>query len=259
MIKKNVLITGGANGIGNFLAWNFLMNGHNVVISDISETALAAAASILGPKIEVYPCDVSKRDEVFGLKKWFLNKFNKIDILVNNAGIGSHEEFENCTDLRHLFEVNFWGAINHIDLFLPIMKKQKSGHIVNICSGQVFFNLPTWGGYTTTKAALSAASEVMYHELKKYKINITTVYPFMVDTGFYKDVEGNTWAGRLSMRLLPWYSMTPEKVAKIIYKAIQKKKRREMVSYLNYIGQMISVVPPISNIVGKFSNFLLAR
>jgi hypothetical protein len=79
----------------------------------------------------------------------------------------------------------------------------------------------------------------------------------MVDTGFYNDVEGKTWGSKMSMKLLPLYSMKPERVAKSIYKAVLKKKRREMVSLLNYVGQLISVVPPISGIVGRISNFLL--
>jgi short-subunit dehydrogenase len=118
-------------------------------------------------------------------------------------------------------------------------KPRMHGHIVNVSSGQVFFKLPTWGAYTASKAALAAASEAMHHELKRSDICVTTVYPFMVNTGFYDEVkeQEGSWGSKMAMKLLPYYSYSPKTVAKQIFKAIEGHKRVEMCSLLNYIAK----------------------
>lgn len=261
MRNKKVLITGGASGIGYHLARIFADHNYTVIVTDVNEVALKRIEKY-DIDINTYYCDVGSSYDVeclfSSLKE---DDLLPIDILVNNAGIGKHSELikTDILTLAKMIDVNFWGAIYHFNHCILNMIKNKSGQIVNVCSGQVFFNLPTWGAYTCTKAALASYSEVLHHELKKYGITVTTVYPFMVDTGFYNNVKGNTLGAKLSMKLLPFYSMRPERVAEIIFKAILKKKRREMVSPLNYVGQFISIFPPVSNLVGKISNYLLAK
>lgn len=263
---RTVLITGAAKGIGFYLASYFLDSGHKVIMIDNDSFALYDSVSRLEKYYDrkriITICADITRDANLQTIRDVLNLGGyKVDILVNNAGIGQHSTLINTESdrLSNLMSVNFFGAEALIKTVVPGMIERGEGQIVNVCSGQVFFNLPTWAAYTCTKAALAAYSEALYHELKPKGVAVTTVYPFMVNTGFYENIHGETLGGRLSMILLPLYSMKPEKVAKIIYQAILKKKRREMVSLLNYAGQFINTFPPVSNIVGRISNFLLAK
>lgn len=264
---KTVLITGAAGGIGYHLSWYFLGSGHKVIMLDIDENGLKEASHQLERffdkrYFETECVDITDLDQInnFIEGNTGSHKYD-IDILINNAGIGQHSTLINTdTDrLSKLMEINFFGPEKLIKAVIPGMLERGHGQIVNICSGQVFFNLPAWAAYTCTKAALASYSEALYHELKPYGIHVTTAYPFMVNTGFYDDVNAKTLGGRLSMRLLPFYSMKPEKVAKIIFNATMKKKRKEMVSLLNYAGQAISISPPISKIVGSISNYFLTE
>jgi len=158
-----------------------------------------------------------------------------------------------------LVNINFWGPLYHIYAFLPDMIAKHRGHIVNVSSGQAFFRLPTWGAYAAIKLAIGAISEILHFEVKKHGIRVTTVYPFMVNTGFYNDVKGETFGARMSMKLLPFYSMTPEKVGKIIFKAVRKHEKVEMVSILNEVGYYSRMIPVVSDIMSTVTNRVLAK
>jgi short-subunit dehydrogenase len=142
---------------------------------------------------------------------------------------------------------------------LAAMYMPAGSQIVNVCSGQVFFKLPNWGIYTATKVALSTLSELLHYELKNKNINVLTVYPFMVNTGFYNNKEEKpTFLSEMAMDLLPYYSDTPKKVAKKIVKAIEKRQQREMVNPINYIG-MLTRLPIVSSIYTSIATKLLVK
>jgi len=262
---KLVLLTGGASGIGRCAADEFAKAGARLIITDINGDALETAAMELKAdfeaEIHTYCVDVSKRVEVETMAMDVLQNFGKLDILINNAGIGhSGEMVETPIEKwKLLLDVNFWGPLYHIYAFLPSMMKEKSGQIVNVSSGQAYFRLPTWGPYATVKLALGAFSEILRFEVKKFGIKVTTVYPFMVNTPFYKDIEGDTFAARLSMKLVPYYSMSPEKVARILFKAVKKQKAVEMVSVFNDVAFLTRTLPPLSSVISKATIMLLGK
>lgn len=262
--NQRVLITGAAGGIGLCTAKQFAKAGSELIITDINAEALEGAAGELraiGAKVETRVVDVTNRKAVEELASWIVGTLGGLDILINNAGIGhSGELAETGLDTwERLVNINFWGPLYHIYAFLPSMIKKKKGHIVNVSSGQAFFRLPTWGAYATIKLALGAFSEILHFELRKHDIQVTTVYPFMVNTPFYKGIGGDTLGGKLSMKLVPYYSMSPEKVGKIIFKAVKKQKNVEMVSILNEVGFYTRFFPPASNLVSMVSDLLLAK
>jgi short-subunit dehydrogenase len=156
-------------------------------------------------------------------------------------------------------DVNFWGALNHVYAFLPAMKEARSGHIVNISSGQAYFRLPTWGAYAAVKEGLGTFSEVLHYELERYGIDVTTVYPFMVNTEFYDGVKGDTLLGRLAMKLVPFYSMSPETVGRIIFKAVKRRRTVENVSILNDLAQYARSLPLVPGLIARVSTLMLAR
>ena len=261
---KRVLITGAAGGIGRCLAGDFAKAGSELILTDVNESALMDAAHEMrgmGVTVHTRVVDIADREQVEALAQWVENDLGGLDILINNAGIGhSGEIVETSLDTwKRLMDVNFWGALNHVYAFLPAMMTRKSGHIVTVSSGQAFFRLPTWGPYATIKLALGAFSEILRYEVRKFGIKVTTVYPFMVNTPFYSDIEGETWSQKLSMKLVPYYSMSPERVARIIFKAIKKRKSIEMVSPLNDIAKYIRAIPFAPNVVGTMTMLFLGK
>jgi NAD(P)-dependent dehydrogenase (short-subunit alcohol dehydrogenase family) len=263
MRGKRVLITGGAGGIGLETARHFGRAGAELILTDLDQPGLDRAASELaatGAKVHTRVVNVTDEQAVRDLAAWVDADLGGLDVLVNNAGIGHHGELMHTSlaTWRKLIAVNLMGVLHHIEAFLPQLIT-RGGQIVNISSGQAFFRLPTWGAYAAIKAAQAVMSEVLHFELAKHGVHVSTVYPYMVNTGFYKDIQGKTWAARLSMKLLPYYSDSPEKVGRLIYEAALKRKRIEMVSPLNDMAYYGQVLPMFSQLVARTSAFFLAE
>ncbi len=262
--NKTILITGAARGIGFYLARELAVNGNTLVLIDIRTDDLERASSQLkstSAHIHHFQVDVSDRQQVEEIAGQIEKEVGAVDILVNNAGVGHHGELAD-TDFEtweKLIDVNLMGSLNHIYTFLPAMIKRGQGHIVNVSSGQAFFRLPTWGAYASIKLALGSISEILYYELKKYNIMVTTVYPYMVDTGFYNNVDTHSLGAKLSIKLLPLYSQKPQTVAKIIAKAIAKQKKVEMVHFFNYLGFLSRAIPPVGNVVSRIMAAMLGK
>ena len=261
---KRVLVTGAAQGIGRSLAKELAGLGCELVLTDIDTDKLEEEAALLradGATVHTYAYDVSREQAVFDMAQAVLRDIGDVDVLINNAGIAYSAELAD-TPLRkwqRLVAVNFWGPLYHVYAFLPRMVERRSGHIVNVSSGQAFLRLPAWGAYAATKAALGVFSEVLHFELRKHGIRVTTVYPYMVDTGLYADIDGETLGTRLAMKLLPYYSMRPEQVARIIVKAIRQGRKVEKVSIINKLGYYAKMLPYTSDAVAITTDYFLNK
>ncbi len=261
---KRLLITGAASGIGLCTAKEFAKAGSDLILTDINAQGLEDAKNTLsGYGVEVVSrvVDVMQKNEVDDLASWAIDTIGGVDILINNAGIGYQGALADTRieTWNKLLGVNLLGPLYHVYAFLPHFKQKRSGHIVNISSGQAFFRLPTWGAYASIKAAFGIFSEILHYELHRQNIKVTTVYPFMVNTPFYEDLHAETWGGRLAMKLIPYYSMRPERVGRIIFKAVKRQAKVERVSVLNDLGRYARNVPYATDLLAMTGTFLLAR
>ena len=253
---ERVLITGAGSGIGLCAAIEFAKVGCSLILIDINKQSLIDAKKRLaefGVEVETRVIDVSCRPEIDSFA-WMLKDSGKqVDVLVNNAGIGYSGELSKTplSTWKRLLNVNLWGPLNLTYALLPHMMERGSGRIVNVSSGQAFFRMPTWGAYAISKLAVGAFSEILHFELAQYGISVTTVYPFMTNTTFYRGVAADTWAAKLSMRLLPLYGDSPEAVAKMLFEATSKGKRVCRVSIFNHLGNIAQAIPFVPTIMGK--------
>jgi len=260
---QRVLVTGGAAGIGLCTARAFAEERAELVLTDIDPVALERAVAeltSLGARAHGYPVDVSDRTQVEALARRVLAEHGPVDVLVNNAGVGHHAALTDTPleTWKRLLDVNLWGVLHHVHAFLPAMQARGRGHIVNVSSGQAFFQLPTWGAYASVKACVGIYSEILGYEVRRSGVRVTTVYPFMVNTGFYRGIEGGSTGARLSMKLLPYYSQKPETVGRIIVRAVHRNKRVEMVNVINDLGRAVRFVGPVGGLISRLAERVLA-
>lgn len=140
--------------------------------------------------------DVTNHEQVVNAVKDVVTAFGTVDVLVNNAGLGYFGTFEesNLADARYMFDVNVWGLVDITREILPIMRKQKSGVIVNFSSIGGQYSFPTLAFYHGTKYAVEGITESIAKEVKDLGIKTMLVEP----SGFRTD-----WAGRSSNKTMP--------------------------------------------------------
>ena len=188
-MNKVWFITGCSTGFGRELAQLVLGRGYRAAVTSRNPNDVKDI-------IEKYPdtaiaikLDVTMPEEIKLAVQQAMNKFGHIDVLVNNAGIGylgAIEESEE-EEVRHMFEINFFGLAWVTKEILPIMRRQRSGHIVNISSIAGLVAFPAVGFYNATKFAVTGYSEALAKEVSPLGIKVTVVAP----SGFRTD-----WAGR---------------------------------------------------------------
>lgn len=188
-MSKVYFITGCSTGFGRNLAMEALQQGNLVAVTARNTDDVKDIVTQFPDKAVAIKLDVTNATEVAAAVKQAQERFGRIDVLVNNAGIGyfgAIEESEEA-EYRRMFEINFFGLAAVTNAVLPIMRAQRSGHIVNISSigGMVAF--PGVGFYNATKFAVTGYSESLAKELAPLGIKVTVVAP----SGFRTD-----WAGR---------------------------------------------------------------
>ena len=184
--KKVWFITGCSSGFGHSLAKNALLDGHYVVATARDRDKITKLESEFGELVKVVSLDVNDNNQIRTAINSTVETFGRIDVLVNNAGyglVGALEEYSEG-EMHKNFNTNFWAAINIIRKVLPVMREQKSGHIINISAGAAIMNETGFSIYAASKAALDLASEALCWELKPLGIHVTNVVPGPFRTDF---------------------------------------------------------------------------
>ena len=179
---KVVVITGGAQGMGELHAKKAIAEGAKVVITDINDELGQKTANSLGDDVLFIKHDVSKEADWNHVIQEVMNKWNRIDVLVNNAGITYNKTIDQISLEDYMKIVN----INQVSVFLgiktvsKIMKSQKQGSIINISS----MNGLVGGaiGYTDTKFAVRGMTKAAAKELSQFNIRVNSVHPGVIKT-----------------------------------------------------------------------------
>jgi NAD(P)-dependent dehydrogenase (short-subunit alcohol dehydrogenase family) len=188
-MSKVWFITGCSTGFGRELAKEVLASGYQAAVAarntdDVKDITDAYPNTAIPVKL-----DVTKPDDIAAAVALIQEKFGQIDVLVNNAGIGYFGAIEESEEdeVRRMFEINFFGLANVTKAVLPILRKQRSGHILNVASIGGLVGFPAVGFYNATKFAVDGYSESLSKELAPLGIKVTVIAP----SGFRTD-----WAGR---------------------------------------------------------------
>ena len=226
---QRALVTGAASGIGRTTTLGLAREGVNLILADICGEEMGQVArevEALGVEAHTFCVDVTDWEQVKNMADTVHARWGAVDILVNSAGIAHVSNLVDTSlqDWKRLLDVNLWSIIHMVKAFAPDMIESKSGHIVNISSGQAFFAVPTWGAYSCTKFAVDGFSEALRYELFWDGVQVTTVFPGIVRTPFYDSITGGLRV-RLAMKLILATASKPETMGKLIVAGIKKKKK----------------------------------
>ncbi|MBM7422963.1 SDR family NAD(P)-dependent oxidoreductase [Spongiibacter marinus] len=185
------VITGAGSGIGAALATACAKRGLRVLVADIEYEAAEATASRLrkaGAKANAYQVDVSDSEEVYAMADHCQKLFGGCDLLCNNAGVSIQKPIEEMSpaDWSWLVSVNTLGVAHSLSAFLPIMRQQQQGYIVNTASMAGLTPLCNFGAYTASKYAVVGMSEVLKEELKDSHLGVSVLCPGIVKTQIYQ-------------------------------------------------------------------------
>jgi len=184
---KIVVITGASSGLGEASARFLCAQGASIVLGARRVDRMQALAGELtgrGGKALALRTDVTHREQVQALVDAAVQTYGKIDVMINNAGLMPQSPLERLKvdDWDRMIDVNIKGVLYGIAAALPYMKRQKSGHIINVSSVAGHKVRPGGAVYSATKHAVRVLSEGLRQEVKPYNIRTTVISPGAVDT-----------------------------------------------------------------------------
>lgn len=181
-------ITGCSSGFGCEIAKAALRSGAKVAVTARKMVDIEAFKKEFGENAITLSLDITNNDQIQKCVEETKKTFGRIDVLVNNAGyalLGAIEEIPE-EEARKLFDTNFFGLLNVTRAVLPIMRKQKSGHIINMSSAGGLVALGGLGMYNATKFAVEGLTEALAQEVEPLGIKVTSIEPGPFRTDFIR-------------------------------------------------------------------------
>ena len=224
------IVTGASGGIGEATAQALAQAGYRV----FGTSRKTPPGPTTG--VEHVACDVTRDDSVEAAFAEVLAKAGRIDLLVNNAGIGliGGAEESSLEQAKSLFDVNLFGVIRTTRAVLPVMRRQRSGRIVNISSVMGLIPAPYFALYAASKHALEGYSESLDHEVRDLGVRVVLVEPAYTRTSFESNlIRADEHLGEYTlarsnaeavMREVMMNADSPELVAMAVLKASNAAK-----------------------------------
>jgi len=234
---KVVVVTGASSGIGEATAREFAREGAKVILAARRVDRLESLAQEItsmgtGAEALVVQADLSKLEDIKSLITKTLEKYGRIDVLVNNAGFGRLDWLENldpAKDIQGQFDVNVMGVIQTTRQALPVMIKQRSGHIINMCSMAGLVATPTYTIYAACKHAVHGFSEALRREVKPWGIDVSMIYPGGVTTEFGQHAGIKRKTGATTPRFL---LLTAEQVGQAVVQLVRSPRAMRIIPWL---------------------------
>ncbi len=231
-MSKVILITGGSSGIGKAIGEYLSNKGFKIYGTSRNPDRLPNDFPF-----SLLKMDVTLPDSISEAIAHIIEKEGRLDVLINNAGVGITGPVEETpnSEIKKAFDTNVFGPINVMKAVLPQMRKQGSGHILNITSIAGYMGLPYRGIYSASKAALEITTEAFRMEVKQFGIEMTNIAPGDFATNIaagryhspvledspYKKDYGNTLK---MMNEHVDHGEDPIKMAQVVYKIINTPK-----------------------------------
>ncbi|TSC25165.1 oxidoreductase [Corallococcus sp. Z5C101001] len=182
------LITGSSRGLGRSFAEAVLAAGHRLVATARKPEQLSSLVERYGDRVRAVALDVTNPEQARAAVRAAVEAFGRLDVVVNNAGYGGLAPIEQVTDedFRSQLDTNLFGVMNVTRAALPVLREQRSGHIIQVSSIGGRLSTPGLGAYQAAKWAVGGFSEVLAKETAPFGVKVTVLEP----GGFRTD-----WAG----------------------------------------------------------------
>jgi len=216
-----VLITGGASGLGAALAERYAARGDRVVVTDRVPTDRLPRGA------QYHRLDVTSEAEWADVLAGVRDEFGGLDVLINNAGIaaGGRVDLLDEDHWRRVIEVNVLGAVNGCRTFVPMLKSQGHGHIVNVASMAGLVHPAAMSSYNAGKAAVVALSETLRHELTPFGIHTTVACPSFFRSNLASSLGGDDpLMDAVAVKLISRAPMDASQIAARVIKGVDARK-----------------------------------
>jgi NAD(P)-dependent dehydrogenase (short-subunit alcohol dehydrogenase family) len=218
---KRVLVTGGASGLGAALVDEFLKRGDRVLVTDLVATYRPPAGA------EYLRLNVTSDADWDAARTWVDSNWGGLDVLVNNAGIATGGRIDVVTleEWQGVIDINLLGVVRGCRAFVPMMKAQNGGHLVNTASLAGLVHPPGMASYTAVKAGVVALSETLSYELSPWNIAVSAVCPGFFRTNLASSLAGSdTAVDRVAARLIEKSPLTAPQIAAEVMKGIEARR-----------------------------------
>ncbi|MBN1363627.1 MAG: SDR family NAD(P)-dependent oxidoreductase [Syntrophaceae bacterium] len=247
---SNAVITGSASGFGRALALALARRGGwKILIADINQAGMEETLAMVrkaGGDGEIFECDVSQPEKVQSMADYVFSKWGKVDLLINNAGVVSCGFVGDIPlqDWHWCVDINFWGMLYGCHSFIPPMKAQGGGHIINVGSSAGLLSLMEMAPYNITKAAVISLSETMRQELVQHKIGVTVACPMFFNTHLLDNMRyQNDFQSKFAHSAFEHGRLTAEEVAE---KTIRSYEKNKLYVIPQFIGKYYWVLKRLS-------------
>jgi uncharacterized oxidoreductase len=239
LTNNTVLITGGTSGFGLEFTKRFLEMGNTVIITGRDQEKLDKAKKLF-PKVHTFKSDVTDISAIATLFETVTKQFPELNILINNAGemrkINLHDTSIDLLNITREVDINLSGPIRMVQQFLPHLKKQRSGAIMNVTSGIAFGAFPISPVYGATKSGLRSYTQSLRVQLSKTNIKVFELAAPGSSTPLsdkFVDMEG------FNAKIF----MAPDKIVEQAITAM-KRDRYEILPGLSKLMKIISRLAP---------------
>jgi NAD(P)-dependent dehydrogenase (short-subunit alcohol dehydrogenase family) len=224
-MNRRVLVTGAGSGLGLALARRLVDDGNRVVATDLAETAadLPGAPDLSG--MGYAPLDVRSDHDWWAVRDLVAEQWGGLDLLVNNAGVagGGRIDRADMDEWQRLTDINLLGVARGCHTFAGMMKRQGSGHLVNVASIAGLVHPPGMASYNAVKAGVVALSETLRHELAPYGVATSVVCPSFFRTNLAASMQGvDTDVQEKAAQLIERSDLTAEEIADAVVAGIDR-------------------------------------
>ncbi len=224
------VVTGGASGLGRALCRELAPRNARILIADLDLDGANATAEDVrraGGSAEIMRCDVATLADVEALGERVDSLWGGVDLVVNNAGVAVAGKVGDVSmdDWRWITAINQWGVVHGCHVFVPRMRAQGRGWLLNVASSAGFASLPEMAPYNVTKAAVIALSETLYAELAPHNISVSVACPTFFKTRLMDTFRSSEPRQReFAQKLFDRSTMTAEQVAKACVRGLERDR-----------------------------------
>ncbi|HEY8052122.1 MAG TPA: SDR family oxidoreductase [Steroidobacteraceae bacterium] len=225
---QRIFITGGAGGLGRALAECYARAGWDVCIGDLDVARCAETLAAIrqhAPRSQALACDVTREEDLQAAAAWLKDNWQGVDVVVNNAGVAQMGGIEEATpaDWQWIVDINLLGVVRGCRVFVPLLRAQGGGWIVNVASMAGLLHMPHAAAYNATKAAVVALSETLQLELAPDRIGVTVVCPAFFRTALAQNMRAsNPQLEKMTRRLVDRARIGPDEIAQLVFTGVAR-------------------------------------